>query len=140
MMYDGEPYYQEIEQAKAAVSIPVIANGGIFSVEDAERMMDRTGADGVMPARYGLEHPFIFSELTGKPCTKTALQVMTEQLQLTSTYYDETFTLAYMRKLAAYMMKKRRGTKRYKERLYRSGSLEELQEVIELIFAPEMEE
>lgn len=136
MMYDGKPYYQEIEQAKAAVSIPVIANGGIFSAEDAEQMMERTGADGVMPARYGLEHPFIFSELTGKPCTKTALQVMTEQLQLTSTYYDETFTLAYMRKLAAYMMKKRRGTKRYKERLYRSGSLEELQEVIELIFAP----
>ncbi len=137
MMYDGKPYYQEIEQAKAAVSIPVIANGGIFSVEDAEQMMERTGADGVMPARYGLENPFIFSELTGKPCIKTALQIMTEQLQLTSTYYDETFTLAYMRKLAAYMMKKRRGTKRYKERLYKSGSLEEFQEVIELIFAPE---
>lgn len=33
------------------------------------------------------------------------------------------------------MMKKRKGTKRYKERLYRSGSLEELREVLALIFA-----
>lgn len=137
MMYDGEPYYGEIEQAKAAVSIPVIANGGIFSVKDAERMMDRTGADGVMLARYGLENPFIFGELTGKPCTKTAFQVLTEQLDLTGRYYDETYTLAYMRKLASYMMKKRRGTKRYKERLYKSGSVEEFREVLELIFLSE---
>ncbi|MCI8586695.1 MAG: tRNA-dihydrouridine synthase family protein [Lachnospiraceae bacterium] len=135
MMYDGAPYYREIANAKAAVRIPVIANGGIFSAADAERMMERTGADGVMPARYGLEHPFIFSELTGKPCGKTAYQIVTEQLELTSRHYDETFTLAYMRKLAAYMMKKRRGTKRYKERLYRSGSIEELKEVLALIFS-----
>lgn len=134
MMYDGAPYYREIAQAKAAVRIPVIANGGIFSAADAERMMERTGADGVMPARYGLEHPWIFSELTGKPCEKSAYQLVTEQLELTSRYYDETFTLAYMRKLSAYMMKKRKGTKRYKERLYRSGSIEELKEVLELIF------
>ncbi len=32
------------------------------------------------------------------------------------------------------MMKKRKGTKKYKERLYRSGSLAELQEVVEMIF------
>lgn len=140
MMYDGEPYYREIGQAKAAVKIPVIANGGIFSAEDAERMMERTGADGVMPARYGLEHPFIFSELTGTPCKKSAGQILTEQLWLTSRYYDETFTLSYMKKLSSYMMKKRKGTKRYKERLYRSGSLEELSEVIGLIFGPDTEQ
>ncbi len=137
MMYDGEPYYGEIERAKAAVSIPVIANGGIFSAEDADRMMDRTGADGVMIARYGLENPFIFGELTGKPCQKTAYQVLMEQLTLVSQYYPETFALFYLRKLAAYMMKKRKGTKQYKQRLYQSGSLLELKAVIELIFGSE---
>ena len=137
MMYDGEPYAGVIELAKAAVSIPVIANGGIFSAEDAERMMDRTGADGVMIARYGLENPFIFSELTGKPCEKTAFRLITEQMELTIAHYDETFTLSYIKKLASYMMKKRKGTKRYKERLYRSGSLAELREVVEMIFLRE---
>lgn len=134
MMYDGKPYVKEIALAKAAVSIPVIANGGIFSVEDARDMMDETGADGVMVARYGLEHPFIFSELTRKPCEKTAFQILMEQIELTAGYYDETFTLGYMKKLASYMMKKRKGTKKFKEQLFRSGSLEELREVIALIF------
>lgn len=135
MMYEGEPHWEEIAHAKAAVSIPVIANGGIFSVEDAAKMMERTGADGIMIARYGLENPFIFSELTGKKCGKTAFQILTEQMELTARYYEETFTLSYMKKLASYMMKKRKGTKRYKERLFASGSLEELREVIALIFA-----
>ena len=134
MMYDGEPCYEEIARAKAAVSIPVIANGGIYSAEDGERMMERTGADGIMIARYGLENPFIFGILTGKPSGKTTRQVILEQMELTRRYYDETFTLSYIRKLASYGMKKRKGTKRYKERLYRSGSLEELREVVKLIF------
>lgn len=134
MMYDGIPYYDEIARAKAAVSIPVIANGGVFSAEDADAVMDRTGADGVMIARYALENPFIFSELTGKRCGKPLLRIMLEQLELTRRYYDETFTIAYIRKLASYGMKKRKGTKKYKERLYRCGSLEELKEILELIF------
>ena len=134
MMYDGEPYREEIERARAAVSIPVIANGGIFSVEDAEKMMESTGAEGVMLARYGLEHPFIFSELTGKVCEKTEYQLLTEQTEMAMELYDESYTLGYVKKIASYMMKKRRGTKRYKQRLFASGSLEELQEALKLIF------
>ncbi len=135
MMYDGKPYVSEIALAKDAVSIPVIANGGIFSVEDGERMLEQTGADGIMLARYGLEYPFIFSQLTGKTCEKTPFQLLMEQIELTDRYYDETFTLNYIKKLASYMMKKRKGTKKYKERLFKSGSLEELREVIEMIFS-----
>ena len=140
MMYDGKPYEREIELAKAAVSIPVIANGGIFSAADAERMLLQTGADGVMVARYGLEHPFIFQELTAKPCKKTPLEVVMEQIDLTSRYYEETFTLSYIKKLASYMMKGRKGTKRYKEQLHRSGSLGELREAVGLIFGEGTEE
>lgn len=134
MMYAGACCYEEIEQAKAAVSIPVIANGGIFSAKDAEEMMERTGADGVMIARYGLENPFVFRELTGKGREKSFLEILSEQMELARRHYEETFVLAYMRKLASYGMKKRKGTKQYKERLYRSGSLEELWETVELIF------
>lgn len=135
MMYDGEPHKNEIEQAKVAVSIPVIANGGIFSAEDAAAMMDDTGADGIMVARYGLEYPFIFRDLTGKHSDKTPFQILMDQIELTAQYYEETFTLSYIKKLASYMMKKKKGTKRYKESLFRSGSLKELREVIALIFA-----
>lgn len=135
MMYDGTPWYDEIEQAKAAVSIPVIANGGIFSSHQAIKVMENTGADGIMIARYGLENPFVFQELTGVPCEKSFLQILLEQMHLALTYYDETYTLSYIQKLASYSMKKRPGTKRYKESLHRSGSLEELEDILRKIFS-----
>lgn len=137
MMYEGECCYEEIAQAKAAVSIPVIANGGIFSAEDAGKMLERTGADGVMIARYALENPFIFSELTHRRVEKTVLQILLEQMELTAACYDETFTLRYIQKLASYGMKKRRGTKRYKEQMYRCGSLDELRDMVVWIFSEE---
>lgn len=138
MMYDGKPYHEEIAHAKAAVKIPVIANGGIFSMDDACKVLYHTGADGVMLARYGLENPYIFSELTEKPCHKKPLQLLHEQLALTLRYYDETFALRYIKKLASYMMKKKKGTKKYKEKLYQCGSEMELLDSINLIFG-EME-
>lgn len=134
MMYDGIPYYDQIEQAKASVSIPVIANGGIFSDEEAEHMMNLTGADGIMIGRYGLQDPFIFSRLTGQNITKDKYQILMEQAELVSLYYDETYAIAYMKKLASYCMKKRSGTKQYKQQLFQCGNLIEIQEIIRKIF------
>lgn len=134
MMYDGTPYFDQIEQAKSVVKIPVIANGGIFSAEDAEKMMNLTGADGVMIARYALENPFIFSELTHKEIKKDKYTIISEQLDLTSRYFDETFTISYIRKLASYCMKKLKGTKQYKAELYKCGNISELKQTIKKIF------
>ncbi|HEX9059729.1 MAG TPA: tRNA-dihydrouridine synthase family protein [Clostridia bacterium] len=134
MMYDGTPYFDQIEQAKSVVKIPVIANGGIFSAADAEKMMNLTGADGVMIARYALENPFIFSELTHKEIKKDKYTIISEQLDLTSRYFDETFTISYIRKLASYCMKKLKGTKQYKAELYKCGNIAELKQTIKKIF------
>lgn len=135
MMYDGAPLYDQIAEAKAVVSIPVIANGGIFSAGDADKMMSETGADGVMIGRYGLEHPYIFSELTGKNIIKSRYEILIEQLALTEMYYDESFTLEYMRKLASYLMRKQPGTKHYKQRIYQCGSIDEMKELFYKAFA-----
>ena len=67
--YSGEPDYKAIERAKNSVKIPVIANGGIFTVEDADRMIENTGADGVMIARGAIADPFIFSKISGEKIT-----------------------------------------------------------------------
>lgn len=126
MMYDGMPLYDQIGEAKTVVDIPVIANGGIFSTADADKMMHETGADGVMIGRYGLEHPYIFSELTGMPVTKSRYEILIQQLALTEKYYDESYTLDYIRKLASYLMRKQPGTKQYKQKIYQCGSIEEM--------------
>ncbi len=93
--------------------------------------MEITGADGVMLARYALENPFVIRDLTGVPYEKSFLEVMLEQLSLALLYYDETFALRYVRCIAA------NGTKKYKEGLYRAGSVGELKEILELIFGEE---
>ena len=65
-IYAGEVNYEEIAKAKKVSTVPVIANGGIFTEEDANLIMDRTGADGIMLARGAIADPFLFSKLTGK--------------------------------------------------------------------------
>ncbi len=134
MMYDGEPVYEYIEAAKRAVNIPVIANGGIFSPEDAERMMDRTGADGVMIARYGFENPLIFSELSGKNTAETKRSLIFKQIETAQSCFDELHAMEYIKKLSSYFMKKIPGTKQYKYDLYRCGNMKELRSILEVIF------
>lgn len=133
MMYFGAPHYEQIAEAKAVVKIPVIANGGIFSRADAEKMMQETGADGIMIGRYGLENPYIFSELTGKEIQKGRQQILLEQLELTAKYFDDYYSRMYICKLASYMMKKQPGMKQYKQKLYQMNSLAQLRELIESI-------
>lgn len=139
MMYYGTPYFDQIEQAKSVVRIPVIANGGIFSVGDAEKMMDLTGADGVMIARYALENPFIFSELTHKEIKKSKYAIISEQIDLTARYYDEIFTILYIRRLASYFMKGQKEARLYKTELYQCGNIEELRFIVKKFFYEERE-
>ena len=133
MMYDGEPLYDFIKLAKQSVSIPVFANGGIDSKEKAVHMMQMTGADGVMLARYGFENPLIFAELTGRETTETKYSLIKEQLELASECFDESYALVYIKKLASYFLKKMPGTKQAKQDLYKCGSASELKNVLEVL-------
>lgn len=70
--FRGEAEYGTIARIKAAVSIPVIANGDIASPRDARRVLDATGADGLMIGRAAQGNPWIFREIdhylrTGTP-------------------------------------------------------------------------
>ena len=55
--------YDAIAEIKAAVSIPVIANGDIDSYEKAQWVLDHTGSDGVMIGRGAVGAPWIFHQL-----------------------------------------------------------------------------
>ena len=118
-MYAGEVHFDEIASAKRAVEIPVIANGGVFSLSDAERLLAETGADGVMIARAALFDPQVFCDLTGK-ARENKLSIFEKQLKWTGQVCDERFTTVFMRKMAAFYVKGERGAAAFKERLFQA--------------------
>lgn len=61
--FQGEAEYDTIAAIKAAVAIPVIANGDIDSPEKAKRVLDHTGADAIMIGRAAQGRPWIFREI-----------------------------------------------------------------------------
>jgi len=61
--FRGEAEYDTIAEVKAAVRIPVVANGDIATPQDARRVLERTGADGVMIGRAAHGRPWLFREI-----------------------------------------------------------------------------
>ena len=77
--YSGEADWEIISKVKEAVNVPVIGNGDVRTPQDAQRMFDETGCDGVMVARAAQGNPFIFREFksffeTGEICEKPSMQ------------------------------------------------------------------
>lgn len=61
--YGGEVDYDSIAAVVQAVSIPVLANGDICSAQQARRVLEHTGAAGVMIGRAAQGNPWIFREI-----------------------------------------------------------------------------
>ena len=131
-MYSGEVNYKEIASAKTAVQIPVIANGGVFSNADAEKLIGETGADGVMVARGAMYNPFIFAELTGTtvPDKKAVIR---KQLNDTFANYDNRFATVYMRKMIAFYIKGQPNAAATRVKLMGADGKEKIEEILNVI-------
>lgn len=89
------------------ISIPVVANGGIFTGFDAENMIKKTGAIAVMPGRGLIGNPWLVSELmsvfSGLPFSHPTLndkkKICLEHLQHLCDFYGESNGILKMRKI-----------------------------------------
>lgn len=61
------PNFDAIRAVKLAASVPVLANGDVFTLRDAQRIASYTGVDGLMAARGLLTNPALFSALDKTP-------------------------------------------------------------------------
>lgn len=128
--YSGEPDYNAIEKAKKAVSIPVIANGGVFTVEDADKMMGNTGADGVMLARGGIADPFLVNKLIAKQPDYDLKSFILEHIKHLDGYYSPRRSVLEFRKFISYYFRGIAGLKDVKTSIYTSEDFNEISSLI----------
>ena len=128
-IYAGAVDYNEIAAAKNAVKIPVIANGGVFGSSDAEKLMAKTGADGVAVARGAMFAPWIFAKICGNPLPDKRQFVLT-QLEKTEALYGGRFACVFMRKMCAFYLKSQKGCAQIRAKLFACPTCEELKELI----------
>ncbi len=111
--YGGKADWDAIAAVKRAVCIPVVANGDVFSPEDAVAILEKTGADGVMVARGALGNPFIFGQIAAYlakgcytlpgPVQKAA--AMRRHAELCRSVKGERLAMIQFRKHAAWYLK-----------------------------------
>ncbi|KAF7600138.1 MAG: tRNA dihydrouridine synthase DusB [Candidatus Dactylopiibacterium carminicum] len=110
-LYMGEAEYEHIAAVKQAVKIPVIANGDIDSPRKAARILQATGADGVMIGRAAQGRPWLFREIahflaTGEemlpPTLAEALATARNHLQELHAFYGELAGVRVARKHLAW--------------------------------------
>ena len=111
--YSGTANWDDIKKLKEALSIPVIANGDVFTVDDFKNIIQRTNADGVMLARGAMGNPFLFKYIkeyleTGSYTQVTPSEIIDqirEQYDLSLEFKDERLVVNQMRKHVGWYIK-----------------------------------
>ena len=128
-----------IKEVKKSVSIPVIGNGDLYTAEDALRMLEITGCDGLMIGRGSLGNPWIFEEIAAaiagseyvSPSLEQRLDVCLEHIRLIRESKGEHTAAAEIKKHAALYIKGVRGAASIRDDIMKTTSTLEIEQIIQ---------
>lgn len=137
-LYSGKADREIIRRVKEAVSVPVFGNGDVFCPEDAEKMYEQTGVDGVAVGRGALGNPFIFSQIKsyfetgtyGEYDKRTRLTTALEQVRDMCRIKGEKVAVPEARKHLAFYLKGMRGAAKIKNSVFAAKSYEETEKIL----------
>lgn len=138
-MYTGKANWDIIRDVKQAVSIPVIGNGDVFTPEDARRLLEHTGADGVMIGRGALGNPWMLlrtvqylttGELLPDPTPQEKIEIALLHMDRLIALKGEATAVKEMRKHLAWYLKGLPGAARVKDRLMAETSRERIARIL----------
>jgi nifR3 family TIM-barrel protein len=132
--YSGKADWGIIGLIKKTLNIPIFGNGDIFDPEDAKRMMEMTGCDGVAIGRGALGNPWLYagirSVLAGhkpaKPSLEEKKRVALEHIRLEVQYEGEKMGVLQSRKIATWYFKGCPNVAQLRNKTNRAATLEEM--------------
>jgi tRNA-dihydrouridine synthase B len=133
-MYQGNAEYDTVAAIKAAVRIPVFANGDIDSAQRARQVLDYTGCDGIMIGRAAQGRPWIFDEVnfflaTGEIRAALALEkvrdIMRAHLEELYAFYGDQTGVRVARKHLSWYFRQQPGQEDLRNRLVQIETPEE---------------
>ncbi|WP_078378359.1 tRNA dihydrouridine synthase DusB [Sutcliffiella halmapala] len=139
-MYEGTADWNIIKQVKESVNIPVIGNGDVQTPQDAKRMLDETGVDGVMIGRAALGNPWMIyrtvqyletGKLVGEPSVREKMDVCKLHLDRLIDLKGETVAVREMRKHAAWYLKGIRGNAKVRNGINECNTRQDLASLID---------
>jgi nifR3 family TIM-barrel protein len=140
-LYDGSARWEAIAELKRLVTtIPVLGNGDIWQAEDALRMMETTGCDGVVIGRGCLGRPWLFRDLADLFAGRTprpgptfgeVADIMLEHASLLAEWFgNERQSMLAFRKHAGWYTRGFRHSATLRDRLMRVETLAELEQAL----------
>ncbi|MGD6903160.1 tRNA dihydrouridine synthase DusB [Bacillus infantis] len=134
-MYEGQANWDIIKEVKQNISIPLIGNGDVQTPQDAKRMLDETGVDGVMIGRAALGNPWMIyrtvkyletGQLMDEPSVREKIDVCILHLDRLIALKSEYIAVREMRKHAAWYLKGIRGNGKARNAVNECNTREEL--------------
>lgn len=141
--YSGKANWDIIKEVKASVNIPVIGNGDITTIYEAEKMLKETKCDAIMIGRATLGNPWFIKEcveyiengkIINKPTDKEKIDMILHHYNLLKKYTNEKTALLEIRTHTLWYLKGIPGTKEIKTKICQAKTEEEFLKIINSIY------